>query len=529
MTRPHPADLPHPDPARGSPHGPTADAPLSDRLLATAQHVAQLGTWEWDVASDVVTWSDALRRIYGVPPGHCPSRAGYLALVHPDDRALVSEVTSRALRDHAPFDYEVRIVRPDGGLRVLRTTGEVALDDRGEPARMFGTGQDVTERKYLEVRLRMAEKLEAVGRLAGGVAHDFNNLLTAVLGHAEQLVAGLPEGHPLRHHALQVRRAAEQAAMVTRQLLAFARKQMLEPRALDLNVVLEGMHDVLQRLLGGSIELVTIPAARLGRVHADPGQIEQVVLDLVLRARDALPEGGRITLSVEDADLDPESAMRFAPATPGSYVLLTVTDNGEGMTPDERARIFEPFFGARPGEHGTGLTLASVYGIVKQSGGTIWVESAPGRGSTFRVFLPRLAGTNGDSPAHDPEPRGTVLLVEDEPAVRSLLRGVLSRAGYSVIAAADADEALAAAAAHAGEIDLLITDVVMAGMGGRELASKLGAERPGIRVLFVSGYHAEAIGLDDPPAADFLGKPFTPAALEAKVREILGRGEPIPG
>ena len=488
-----------------------------------AQRAAQLGTWEWDAMADSVHWSEPLRRIYGVPDGYAPSRAAYLDLVHPDDRALVHEISERALHDRRPFDYEVRIVRPDGGVRILRTRGEVHCDDAGRVVRVTGTGQDVTERRYLEMRLRMAEKLESVGRLAGGVAHDFNNLLTAMMGHAEQLVDGLDPQDPLHHSAEQVGRAARQAAVITRQLLAFARRQHLEPRVLDLNQVILAVREVLQRMIGGQIELVTLAAARDGRVHADPGQIEHVVLELVVNARDALGGAGRITVAVEDAELDAQAALRHAPAAPGRYVALTVRDNGPGMDPGTRARVFEPFFTTKSVGHGYGLGLATVYGIVKQSGGTIWIDSEPGRGTTFRVFLPRAVDGGPELAAGSDmvvsAPRTTILVVEDDPAVLTLLESLLARAGYEVITAADPEQAAAAATAHA-RIDLMIADVALPRMDGRELARRLTAERPGLRTLFVSGIRGVPAH-PGPAGSDFLAKPFTPAELERAVRALL--------
>jgi PAS domain S-box-containing protein len=400
----------------------------------------------------------------------------------------------------------------------------------GRSARLV-LAKDVTERLRLEQQLRQAQKMEAVGRLAGGVAHDFNNILTAILGSAELLIQDLPEGHEHRIDAEEIRRAAQRAADLTRQLLAFSRQQVLAPKVLDVNAVVQGVERMLRRLIGENIELRTTLARDLGAVRADPSQLEQVILNLAVNARDAMPQGGKLTIETAHADLDED----YAPATAGTgrHVLLAVSDTGTGMDEATRAHLFEPFYTTKEIGRGTGLGLATVYGVVKQSGGHIWVYSEPGHGSTFKIYLPTVA--------ESPEPvvtaeqlavreaaggTETILLVEDEQIVRSLARRVLIQQGYTVLDAPAGPEALALSDAHTGEIHLLLTDVVMPGIGGRELARRFAARRPDAGVLYLSGYSDDAIlrhGLLD-PGTFFLQKPFTPQALTHKVREVLDAG-----
>jgi signal transduction histidine kinase/ActR/RegA family two-component response regulator len=387
------------------------------------------------------------------------------------------------------------------------------------------------ERQSLEEQLRHSQKMEAVGRLAGGVAHDFNNLLTVIGGHAELLLMRLPkEAAAARAEIEEIRRAAERAVGLTRQLLAFGRKQILEPRVLDLNAVVGDMERMLRRLIGEDVELVTSLAPGLGRVRADPGQVEQVIMNLAVNARDAMPRGGRLTIETAELDVDQELARHHVDFVPGRYVMLAVTDTGVGMDRADQAHIFEPFFTTKGPGQGTGLGLATVYGIVKQSGGHVWFYSEPGRGTCFKIYFPAVWEAaadlapppgSGRSEGHE-----TILLVEDEPAVRVLAREVLSLNGYRVLAAAGADEAHRLCAGRGDEadaIDLLITDVVMPGTSGRELAEALLAQRPGLRVLYISGYTADAIvrhGILH-ESLPFLSKPFSPQALTRKVREVL--------
>ena len=379
--------------------------------------------------------------------------------------------------------------------------------------------------------LRQAQKMEAVGRLAGGVAHDFNNLLTAILGYAELLVVRKDLDASARQHVETIQKAGRQAAAVTHQLLAFSRKQVLQPRVLDLGELVRDFEKILRRVIGEHIELVTDTRNGGGRVKADPNQLEQVILNLGVNARDAMPKGGRLTIRTGNVRLDEAAAKRLAPdVEPGRYVSLEVSDTGQGMDEETKARIFEPFFTTKGPGKGTGLGLSTVYGVVKQSGGTISVESAPDRGSTFRVLLPQeMRDVEDNRPktaafTHTPAPRvDTVLIVEDEEIVRQLVCTVLSERGYNVLCASNGEEALGLSGEHPGKIALLITDVVMPQMGGLELSRIIAERRPDTRVLYVSGYSESDMNEQGilAPDADFMEKPFTPQALTRKVREVL--------
>ena len=389
---------------------------------------------------------------------------------------------------------------------------------------------DITDRRQLEEQLRQAQKMEAVGRLAGGIAHDFNNLLMVIQGYADLLTERLAEGDPLRRNAEQIQTASQRATSLTRQLLAFSRKQMLAPKVLSIHSIVGDMEKILRRLIGEDVQLETSSVPDLGLVKADRSQIEQVILNLAVNARDAMPEGGRLTIETANVDLDESFSHSSVMLSPGPYVMLAVTDNGCGMDVETQAHIFEPFFTTKEKGKGTGLGLATVYGIVKQSGGYVWVYSEPGRGTSFKVYLPRVRDeqtTAGRDRGIDgqtlPQGTETVLLVEDEKGVRELAREYLEMTGYTVIEAENGHTALELAGLHSGPIHLLMTDVVMPGISGRELSERVKAIRPGIRVLFMSGYTDQAVvhhGILETDAV-LLQKPFTVAALAAKLRDIL--------
>jgi PAS domain S-box-containing protein len=406
-------------------------------------------------------------------------------------------------------------------------------DGEGGIEGVIGVALDVTERDRLADQLRQSQKMQAVGELAGGLAHDFNNLLMVVKGHAQLLLDRVPDPSPMRQSVLQVEKAADRAASLTRQLLAFSRKQVLQPRVLDMNEVVAGMIRMFSRVIGENIEMAFLPGANIGRVKADPGQIEQVLLNLVVNARDAMPDGGRLTIETSNVELDRSYSARHANAEPGPYVMLTVTDTGCGMDAETQSHIFEPFFTTKGPGKGTGLGLATVYGVVKQSGGYIWVYSEVGHGTTFKIYLPRvMAEVDRLAPETDTRDlaRGneTILFVEDEQSVRELVRDYLRDRGYTILEAPHGTEALKVASAHEGTIHMLITDVVMPHLSGPELAAQISALRPGLKVLFVSGYTDDTVfrhGVLEGGVA-YLQKPFNLKALARKIREVLS-GQPV--
>ena len=387
------------------------------------------------------------------------------------------------------------------------------------------------ERERLEGQLRAAQKMEAIGSLAGGIAHDFNNLLSVILNYTVFAIEELPDGGQIKDDLLEAKNAATRAATLTRQLLAFGRKQMMQPEPLDLNAIAASIEKMLRRILGEDIDLLQKLAPDLGLTMADPGQLEQVIMNLVVNARDAMPRGGRLTIETDNAELDEEAASHHGELKAGFYIRLSVTDTGFGMDEETRGRIFEPFFTTKERGKGTGLGLSTVYGIVKQSGGGIWVYSEPGQGTAFKIYLPRLLEATALARKASTVPRRaegteTILVVEDEDAVRNAARRILERAGYTVLTAANGAEALRAAELHQAEIHLLLTDVVMPQMSGGILAERLVKQRPGIKVLFMSGYPDTAIGhhgvLD--VGTKFIAKPFIAADLPLKVREVLDGG-----
>ena len=387
---------------------------------------------------------------------------------------------------------------------------------------------DISERKLLEQQLRQAQKMEAIGQLAGGVAHDFNNLLSVIIGYSDILLDRAGQDAKMRSQCQEINKAGNRAASLTRQLLAFSRQQVLEPRVLNLNAVVVDTEKMLRRLIGEDIEFRTALDPTLGSVKADPGQIEQIIMNLAVNARDAMPEGGKLVIETSNAELDDSYALQHPPLSPGRYVLLAVTDTGIGMSEETKTHIFEPFFTTKEVGKGTGLGLSTVYGVVKQSGGYIWVYSELGHGSVFKVYLPRVDQSVQQSRPNELAPelyRGTetVLLVEDEESVRTLTRSLLEEGGYTVIEASNGTHALEIAGRYSEPIHLLLTDVVMPGMNGRALAQKMIAARPKMRVVYISGYtgsfssHGELFDA----AATLVQKPFSRATLLRKLREAL--------
>jgi two-component system cell cycle sensor histidine kinase/response regulator CckA len=450
-------------------------------------------------------------------------------ITHPDDLAE-SYARRQALLagETSYFQVEKRYLHKDG--RVLWGLTNVSLirDDRGKPLQYVGQVQDITERKRLEEQFRQAQKMEAVGRLAGGVAHDFNNLLTIIFGYSEVLMARLPSDGPDRPLIQEIQTAAEQAAMLTRQLLAFSRKEVIEPEILDLNAIVADTAKMLCRLVGEDVRVSTVLSPALKPVRADAGQLEQVIMNLVVNARDAMPQGGKLTIETKNVELDEHYARLHADVMPGGYVMLAVSDNGCGMSQETQAHIFEPFFTTKEPGKGTGLGLATVYGIVKHTGGHIGVYSELGQGTTFKVYLPPAqdgvsSGKSLHGDSHKPRGNETILLVEDEDAVREIARQALETQGYKVLEASDGGKALAISEEYSGTIDLIVTDVVMPGVGGRAVAETIRLHHPSIKTLYLSGYTDDAVvrhGILEAEVA-FLQKPFTPTALACKVRQVL--------
>jgi signal transduction histidine kinase len=446
------------------------------------------------------------------------SRAGSLE-IEMFRRAQDVERANDALRDlQTGLEARVRMRTAELSEKNERLAAEIAERRKAEEAL-----------RKSEAQLRQSQKLEAIGRLAGGIAHDFNNLLSVILSYGEFALERIPEGDATRADLAEIRKAGERAAALTQQLLAFSRQQILEPQILDLNDVLRGVERMLARVLGEDVELRLSLDDRLGLVDADRGQIEQVVMNLVVNARDAMPDGGRLTLETSNADLSDAYAAEHLGVAPGRYVMFAVSDTGVGMDKETQSRIFDPFFTTKARGKGTGLGLATVFGIVQQSRGSIWVYSEPGAGATFKVYLPRAERASRFPPAPATRaPRGgteTILLVEDEEPVRLVAREILRRAGYRVLEARSAGEALEISRSHATAIDVLLTDVIMPAMNGRELAARIAAERPLIRALFMSGYTDDLIahhGVLD-PGVSFLQKPLRPDTLLQKVRDVLER------
>src|SRR5450755_2548849 len=431
-------------------------------------------------------------------------------------------------------DLTTECVRKDGTVLVARISGRSIPNGKdGNTFEIFM--EDTTETRTLELQLRQAQKMEAIGRLAGGIAHDFNNLLMVISGYSEFLLERLGPDPKLRGPAQEISNATQRATSLTRQLLAFSRKQMLAPKVLDLNEVVAENLKMLTRMIGEDIDLVMVPGPALGAVRADPGQIDQVIMNLAVNARDAMPHGGRLTIETANVSLDENFTRTHSPLTPGDYIMLAISDTGVGMDGDTQSRIFEPFFTTK-GAKGTGLGLSTVYGIVKQSGGFIFVDSQPQRGTAFRAYFPRVDGREDAAAVQEAVslPRAehgqeTILLVEDETNLRRLARQYLENQGYKILEAEDGAAALQIVDGHQGAIDLLLTDVIMPGMNGRELATRIAKLLPDVRVLYMSGYTENAVGHDGTLDAgvNLLQKPFSLPVLKDRVREVLD-SEPIP-
>jgi len=502
--------------------------------LAQAQQIAHLGSWEWDLVGNKVTWSEETQRLYGRrPEENGAPMENCLERVHPDDLPEVNKIMAESLRTHQPFTCVHRAIMPDHTERVLQGRGEILVNDRGEAIKMYGIVQDITEAKRAEEallrseeQLRQSQKMEAVGRLAGGVAHDFNNLLTVIDGYCAMALLKKEEVRPILKNIEEIQKASERGASLTSQLLAFSRKQVLQPCVLQLNEVVQGMDKMLRRLIGEDIELSTNFDPALGRVKTDPNQIEQVIMNLAVNARDAMPRGGKLTITTSNITVDQKSSFRNRTLEVGQYVVLAISDNGMGMTDKVKTHLFEPFFTTKDLGKGTGLGLATSYGIICQSNGDIRVYSELNFGTTFRIYLPRTDATPEPMTTMnlDQLPTGTesILVVEDDLAVQELAVLILRDCGYQVEKSSNAFEALEMIKKNP-QFDLVVTDVIMPQMSGKDLYEQIKRQIPQIEVLLMSGYTNDALAhhgvLDE--GLYFLEKPFSPAKFARKVREVI--------
>jgi signal transduction histidine kinase/DNA-binding response OmpR family regulator len=502
----------------------------SEERMRFALQNANVGIWDQVFSTGAVRWSEILEAHHGMAPGAFGGTfEEFIECINADDRAAVQETIAKAIKSGAVYSVEYRTAWPDGTMRVVSGAGRFLLDEHGAPVRGLGITMDVTQRRLLEAQYQQAQKMEAIGRLAGGVAHDFNNLLTSILGHCELLLADLEPDDPQRSDVIQIEKAGVSAAGLTRQLLAFSRKEIIELKALDLNAVVGGMKAMLGRLIGEDVKIVFVARPDLALVMADRGQVEQLVMNLALNARDAMPRGGTLTIETANVELDEDYTNTHFGVAPGPYVVLVVTDTGTGMTLEVQSRVFEPFFTTKEAGKGTGLGLATVQGVVARSGGSVNVYSEVGKGTSISVYFPRAGASErvlevAPSAPRPPAGGETVLVVEDAEDLRDLTRRLLERQGYTVLSASDAEEAVRVFDQNT-LIDVLLTDVVMPGVSGPELGALLVERRPALKVIYMSGYTEDSIvrhGVLNPGIA-FLHKPFTSDTLGRKISEVLDR------
>jgi PAS domain S-box-containing protein len=503
----------------------------SKEALDLANEAAGLGTWDHNLMTGELHLDQRAKALLGFPPEAPASYRAWTAAIHPDDLPAAEELLERALHERQPFSTEYRVIWPDGSLHWLAVIGRGSYSpNAGKPLRMRGILLDMTERKRTEERMQEVMRLEAIGRLAGGIAHDLNNMLVAILGFSDLLAQSMAADDPRLDDVRQISDAAERSAELTRQLLAFARRELIQPRKLDLNATVRYAAGMLRPVLGENIGLDLQLSPDLGPIHADPGRVEQILMNLVLNSRDAMPRGGRVLVETSGVVLESDNpAWQQQPETPrtGRYAMLAVTDTGHGMDPDTLQHIWEPFFTTKPTGTGTGLGLAVVYGSVKQSGGFVWVDSEVGRGTVVRVYWPVMVQQSeqvSELPAPKAAERGreTVLVVEDERVVRALMVRSLAGLGYHCLEAGNAEEALLVLQREK-HIDIVITDVVMPGTSGGDLGLLLADRYPSLPVLYTSGFADSDVvrrGLLD-ASRPFLQKPFSPRDLARKVREVL--------
>jgi PAS domain S-box-containing protein len=503
----------------------------SEERLRLALDAARMGIWYWSVETNHLVWDDNLRVLYGLAPGQpIGGYEEFLGRVHPDDRQFVSESVTRAIEEGGSLDYEFRILLPDGKVRWIADQGRVERDENGRPRYLTGVCADVTDRRSAEERLRQSHRIESVGRLAGGVAHEANNQMSVVIGAAEFILRRTDVPDAVRADVEHIRKAAERTSTVTAQLLAFSRRQILRPEVLDLPSLVTRWESVLRRMMGEDCVVIVRARPDVAHVRADPGQVEQALLNLALNARDAMPGGGTLTVEVFSAELSDDYIARRPGVSirRGHYSVLSVSDTGHGMDSETLSHAFEPFFTTKGVGHGTGLGLSTVYGIVKQSDGYVWAYSEPGRGSTFKLYLPAVrqaltTPATREPPAGGPGRGELVLVVEDDEGVRWMTRRILVDAGYQVAEASDGQAALELLARNGSAVRLVLTDVVIPGISGRQLADHIAKLRPDLPVLFTSGYTDGEIvrrGLLEPGAA-FVQKPFAPDTILRVVRERL--------
>ena len=502
----------------------------SEERLRLAMEAAALGIWDRDLQTDQITWSRSQAELFGLPPDQLRGTyADFQVLIHPEDRARVELTLDRAREEKTAYSHEYRILRSDG-VHWITGKGRFFYDDAGQAYRVMGVVLDVSERRRLEEQYRHAQKMEAVGRFAGGVAHDFNNLLTVINGYSDMLLDVIPPEAKAYDLVQQIRNSGERGANLTRQVLAFSRHQVVASRTLDVNAVLRDMESMLRRLIGEDLEFHTDPDPYIGLVNADPGQLDQVIVNLVINARDAMPTGGTLTVSTRNLEFTTADVEGRPDARPGRYAMISVSDTGSGMDESTLTRNFEPFFTSK-GDQGTGLGLATVYSIVHQANGFIEVASSPGQGAAFHIYLPcveeplAVVRATLEDAARTFRSNDTVLLVEDENGVRKLVRHMLEALGLNVLEASSGPEALDLCLAYPDAVHLLVTDVVMPRMSGKELADRLRISRPEMKVLFMSGYVDDAVVLHGVLHAEaaFLQKPFDAANLADKVREALSK------
>jgi len=496
------------------------------KLAMASEH---LGVWDWDLQSDRMIWDEQMSELYGVDhdeTGYDPEV--WRARLHPECRERVVAQLEAALADTTELDLEFRILKPEGAVRDIKAVAVVIRDRDGTPSRMIGVNRDITDQRHLEGQLRQSQKMEAVGQLAGGVAHDFNNILTVIAGYCSMISAKMEPGSTQANQVDQVMLAVERAAQLTRSLLLFSRKEAMEARIIDLNAIVENVARFLKRIIGEDIQLLPSLCGQAVTIQADSNQIELALINLATNARDAMPGGGTLTIEVGVHEMDQEFINAHGFGAPGRYALLTVSDTGVGMDEAIRVRIFEPFFTTKETGKGTGLGMAIIYGIVKQHNGHINVYSEAGRGTTFRIYLPLLAAEpaeRGQAEASTPARGGneTILVVEDEPAVRNLVENILTDAGYRVIVAENGLEAVSAFERAKDEIDLVLMDMIMPQMNGREAGLKIRQLRLGVHILFTSGYTANILqdrgGVEE--GIELIAKPVRPRELLKRIREML--------